>query len=95
MAAKIIWSPRAVHNLEEICNFIAYDSEKYAKIFAQRIFAAIEDIADFPEIGRIVPEYHRPEIREKLLGKYRIVYRMTDEVIEIITVTHGSSRIKT
>ena len=41
MAARVIWSPHAVRNIEEICNFIALDSEKYAYIFAQRIIAAV------------------------------------------------------
>ena len=94
MAAKIIWAPHAVRNLEEICSFIALDSEKYASVFAQRIIAAVEDLADFPEIGRIVPEYHIPEIREKILGNYRVVYKIKHETIEIVTIVHGASLMK-
>ena len=29
MALKIKWSPRAASNLEEICEYIAKDSESY------------------------------------------------------------------
>ncbi len=35
MAQQIRWSPRAILNLEEICNHIASDSEYYASLFAK------------------------------------------------------------
>ena len=54
---KLIWSPAAADDLEEICEYIEKDSEYYARIFAQQIVALIETIPDFPEAGRIVPEY--------------------------------------
>jgi toxin ParE1/3/4 len=38
---KLIWSPRAAADLEEICNYIALDSEHYARLFAQRIVTLI------------------------------------------------------
>lgn len=74
MARKIIWSPHAAKSLEDICIFIERDSQHYATIFAQRIIAAIELAAEFPESGRVVPEYNDPSLREKILGNYRIVY---------------------
>ena len=53
--AKLIWSPLAASNLEEICTYIEKDSEHYARLFAQHIIALIEDIPNFPNAGRIVP----------------------------------------
>jgi len=66
MAYKIRWSPRAVANLEEICNDIAKDSEYYAPLFAQRIIAPIKTIPQFPTAGRIVPEYKDENLCEKI-----------------------------
>ena len=37
MAVKIKWSPRAASNLEEICDYIAKDSEYCALLFARKI----------------------------------------------------------
>ena len=34
---KLIWAPKAADDLEEICEYIASDSEYYAKLFAQNI----------------------------------------------------------
>jgi len=90
MAQKIIWSPRAAKSLEDICSFIERDSQHYAALFAQRIIETIEHTSDFPDLGRIVPEYNDTALREKILGNYRIIYRIKENVIEIVMIVHGS-----
>ena len=45
---EIIWSPRAASDIEEICDYIANDSEHYARIFAQKIIAIVEKLTEFP-----------------------------------------------
>jgi len=87
---KLIWSPRAIKDLREICEYIGKDSEYYAKFFAQKIVAMIEKIPEFPEIGRIVPEYNQSNLRERILRNYRIVYRLKPDLIEIVTIFHGA-----
>ena len=87
---KLIWSPRAAADLEEICNYIALDSEHYARLFAQRIVTLIEKILDFPKAGRVVPEYQRDDLRERIFQNYRIVYRIKEEAIEIVSIVHGA-----
>jgi toxin ParE1/3/4 len=94
MARKIIWSPHSAQSLEDICKYIERDSPRYAAIFAQRIIDAIELSSEFPEAGRIVPEYNNPVLRERLLGDYRIVYRVKENAIEIVIVVHGSRLLK-
>jgi len=94
MARKIIWSPHAAQSLQDICSFIERNSQRYAAIFAQRIITTIELTAEFPEMGRIVPEYNNPVLREKILGDYRIVYRLKENAIEIVIVVHGSRLLR-
>ena len=88
--AKLIWSPTASLNLEEICDYIEKDSEHYAILFAQKIIALIEDIPDFPNVGRVVPEYNKNNLREKIFHSYRIVYRIKPDIIEIVAIVHGA-----
>jgi len=57
MAFKVKWSPRTVSNLEEICNYIAKDSEYYAILFAKKLTIIVKTIPQFPKSGRIIPEY--------------------------------------
>jgi plasmid stabilization system protein ParE len=44
MAYQIRWSPRAAANFEEICDYIAKDSQYYAALFAKRVNALIKAI---------------------------------------------------
>jgi len=90
MAGRIIWSPRAASHLEEICEYIAEDSEVYSRIFAQKIVGIVKAIPTFPQTGRVVPEYRDPELREKPYGDYRIVYRIKPDAIEIAAICHGA-----
>ncbi|MEW6061355.1 MAG: type II toxin-antitoxin system RelE/ParE family toxin [Bacteroidota bacterium] len=90
MAAKVIWSPRAVTDLEDTCNYIARDSQRYASVFASTILTLVKQIPQFPEAGRIVPEYGDAMLREKIYGNYRIVYRIKPDAIEIVAIHHGA-----
>jgi plasmid stabilization system protein ParE len=66
MALKIKWSPRAASNLEEICDYIAKDSQYYAILFAKKVTNIVKAIPQFPKSGRIVPEYGEENLRENL-----------------------------
>ncbi|MCX6639428.1 MAG: type II toxin-antitoxin system RelE/ParE family toxin [bacterium] len=86
--AYIIWSPRAVADFEEIVEYISSDSEYYALALAKDIFNAIKSLKLFPNSGRIVPEFNRPELRERIYKGYRIIYRIAKERIEIVAIVH-------
>jgi plasmid stabilization system protein ParE len=87
---EVRWTSQAADDLEAIVEFIAADSPHYARLLAMDILEAVELLADFPQSGRIVPEIRAPEIREILLGNYRIIYRVRTEAVEILTVYHGA-----
>ena len=87
---RIIWSPDAAADLEEICDYIAKDSEHYARVFAQGVINAIERLLLFPESGRVVPEYGQKDIREIIFQNYRVVYRIKPDAVEIVAITHGA-----
>lgn len=86
----IRWSPQAADDLEAVRNFIERDSVHYAKLVVQRIVAAIEMLATSPQMGRVVPELRNPEVREIIVGAYRVVYRYRHGIIEIATIFHGA-----
>jgi len=88
--AKLIWSPRALKDLDGICEYIARDSAKYAYLFAERIVATIESIPQHPLLGAVVPEYAQEGLRERLFQNYRIVYRLIEGGIELVTIIHGA-----
>lgn len=90
---RLIWSPRAADDLEEICDYIARDSARYAAIVAGRIVAAVEEIPTFPKAGRIVPEKGDPNVRERIVGNFRVIYRLKEGAVEVVTICHGARRL--
>ena len=85
MAYKLIWSPASRDDLHDIVRFISRDSPQRAEAFGYRLIAETDKLQDFPEIGRVVPEYMVPTIREIIVRSYRIVYRVNHQrrLIEI------------
>jgi addiction module RelE/StbE family toxin len=92
--SKITWSPASVKNLEDIAEFISRNSPLYAPVFVQKIISSVERLVEFPLSGRIVPEFNDPNLREVIFHNHRIVYRIKENAVEIVLVTHGSRLIK-
>lgn len=87
---EVIWSPRALADLEEIRAYIDTDSPAWADLTVRRLVAAVERLQQFPDSGRVVPERRVPELREVVSGPFRIVYRRQSTTVEIATVFRGS-----
>lgn len=90
MGYAIIWSPEAVEDLTRIREYVARDSDSYAAALMDRILGAIEQLAEFPRMGRRVPEIDDEAIRQLLVGPYRVLYRVRQESIHLAAVVHGA-----
>ena len=92
MAFKLIWSPSARLDLKDIGAYIAEDSPTAADQFLRSLFQAVERLADYPESGRIVPEFGDPNIREVIRRPCRIIYRIhrRNRTIEIARIWHAA-----
>ncbi len=89
MDCSVKWSPEATEDLGAIAEYIARDSEFYARAVVSKILAVSRKIPEQPSIGRIVPEIGEEEIRERFVYSYRLVYRVQDNAITIVAVIHG------
>jgi toxin ParE1/3/4 len=87
--AQIRWTPQAAEDLKLAAEFIEKDSPHYANLFVIDILASVERLTAFPELGRIVPESSNSSVRELFLGNYRIIYRLHQNVVQILTIYHG------
>lgn len=84
------WTEQAVQDLESIRDFIERDSPRYGRLVVERLFDATSRIEAFPKSGRMVPEVGREDVRELIVGDYRIVYQLTDGMAVLITVYRSS-----
>jgi len=88
--AEVRWTPQALDDLEAICLFIARDTFRIAAVFADRAFRATERLAEHPRSGGVVPELNINDVREIILGNYRLIYRIREDEVHIVTVHHGA-----
>ena len=89
MDVEVTWSPEATEDLELIAEYIARDSEFYARAVVTEILSVSRNIREFPLVGRVVPEIGDENIRERFIYSYRLVYRIEPERILIVAVIHG------
>jgi len=92
MAHQIIWSLQARDDLREIVSFIAADNPAAAESLGYRLMSKVDVLAEFPLIGRVVPEENEEHIREIILRPYRIIYLVlpTQQIVAIARVWHGA-----
>jgi toxin ParE1/3/4 len=95
MAYKLTWSPAARDDLHDIVIFIARDKPNVAMSFAYELISEADRLQEFPELGRVVPEYRNDNIREVIFRPYRIVYRVDHErkLCQIARVWHPARGI--
>jgi len=86
---KINWTQEALEKLIEIEDYISKDSPERASKFIDQLIEHTLRLSDQPRLGRTVPEISKPDIRELIFKKYRIVYRIKEDRIEILTVFEG------
>ena len=87
---NVHWTNTAVEHLLAIYERIAQDAPLYAQRMVDRLTKRSEQIATFPESGRMVPEYDAPDIREVIESPYRIIYRIKTDQIDVLAVVHGA-----
>lgn len=90
---EIKWTNNALEELDDIALYISHDSPKYAEILISQIYEMVDHLKQFSKIGRKVPEYNNPNLREILYKNYRIIYLIKKEHLEIISVIHGSRKL--
>lgn len=91
--SRIRWAPQAASDLQAIRDFIERDSPRYAAAVVERIVAAVDVLERFPFSGRRVPEHSREDVRELVRPPYRIVYRLVDDGVHVVTVFRSSQII--
>lgn len=86
---RVVWTARALSDLEAIGDFIAMDNPTAAKRWVGELMATAEHAASTPLAGRRVPELAREDVREIIKRTYRVVYRVKADRIEVLTVFEG------
>ncbi|RIK74078.1 MAG: type II toxin-antitoxin system RelE/ParE family toxin [Planctomycetota bacterium] len=87
---QIIWTPQALDDLQAIRDYIAHDAPRRADAFVSRLIDSTDVLQQRPLLGAVVPEVGRMEVRELIRGNYRIIYRVGEGCVIVLTVYHGA-----
>jgi toxin ParE1/3/4 len=92
MGRKVIISPSAQSDLSDIVAYVARHNPEAALRLGNALIARAEFLGQFPEIGRVVPEFGRADLREMIYRSYRIIYRIPSEprVLEVVRFWHAA-----
>jgi plasmid stabilization system protein ParE len=87
---KLVWSPLADEQVDAVVAYIAADDQAAALAWLEQLLERVASLVRFPDSGRVVPELQRNDMRELIVGSYRVIYRRKADVVEIATIQHGA-----
>jgi plasmid stabilization system protein ParE len=87
MLKPIEFAESALCDLEDILAWYAVQQvPEVGERLVREAFARTEQLASFPESGRVVPEFGVRTIRELIHPPFRLVYRIDPAIIWIVRV---------
>ena len=95
MAVPIRLAASALADLEDIRAWYSEQgTPEVGRHLVGGIVDRIEALADHPDLGRVVPEFEQPFLRELIHPPFRIVYRRDSDLLRIVRVWRGERRLR-
>jgi len=92
--AQLIWTVPALHDLNEIAEYISLENYDAAKKLVSSVFAAVEVLENFPCSGRYPLELTGTQYREIICKPCRIFYRSGNNQIFILYVMRAERKLR-
>ncbi|MDQ6432572.1 type II toxin-antitoxin system RelE/ParE family toxin [Mesorhizobium sp. LHD-90] len=87
---KLVVSGVARAEVARIADYIAHDSPRAALRMTAQLRERFREIKERPYANALLAGFVHRQIRRKVHGNYLIVYRITDDRIEVVHVLHGA-----
>ena len=85
----VAWSQAAQSALDEVMTYINQDSPANARRVLAAALEAAASLETLAERGRTVPELADPQVRELLVLKYRLLYRVSNDDVTVVAFLRG------
>lgn len=87
---KLRWTAEAKEELKDLYTRISREDRPAAQRLVKKIRELAKGVVEHPQIGRVVPEYENVNIRERIIGNYRIIYLLSHRGAEVIALWHSA-----
>jgi toxin ParE1/3/4 len=87
---RIRFTPSAREQFLAALEFIRQENPAAARKVRRRAEAALRRLIDFPESGRVIPEFPELPFREVIVPPYRFFYRIKGKTVWIAAVWHSA-----
>ena len=91
--AQVSWSDRGMAGFQQAIISATQNSIAYAENLRRSVAEMTDILSDFPRIGRMVPPFYRPDLREVFVLSHRMVYRLLGDDVIIVEFVHGSQQV--
>ena len=78
-------------DIQDIVRYISIDDPQRALRFGKFLIEHTKSLGQFPERGRVVPEFEDESVREIIVRAYRVVYLVNhdEQLVEVIRFWHA------
>lgn len=91
---RVRFTPSARLQFLEAIAYIRRDNPGAARRFRDRVEETLHRLEDFPESGRVIPEFPELPHREVIIRPYRFFYRVEKLTVWIVAVWHSAQETK-
>jgi plasmid stabilization system protein ParE len=89
------WTAHAKAQLRHIHDYIAQDSQLYARRVSEELVQKTIGLDELPRKGHKIPEMNEDAVRELGHFSYRIIYEIKpDHLIEVLAVIHKRQHVE-
>jgi len=90
---QVFWTQIALADLKQVHDYIARDSPFYAAAFVAKVRKSAASLRKMPRRCRITPEFNHPSVRDMIIGRYRLIFRVEGKRVFILAFIHGARDI--
>jgi toxin ParE1/3/4 len=87
---KVRFTPPARAQFLAALAYIRADRPLAALAFRHRVNSVLARLGDFPDSGRVVPEFPDLQFREVIVDPYRFFYRVKGGTVWVVAAWHGA-----
>jgi toxin ParE1/3/4 len=87
---KVLFTPTGRRQFLEGVAYIYRDNPSAAVSFRKKAEKTLSRLKEFPESGRLIPEFSDLPFREVIVKPYRFFYKVKGETVWIIAAWHSA-----